>query len=206
MNARAADRSLARRRVKSRPRRRHRLRTAHRRRAPPAVEIVVASPLWRARRGCRPLLRRAIAAASRMTPAIAGDLAIVLTDDTAIRTLNRVWRRRDAPTNVLSFPAADGFLATLPASDLGTGSRRRAAPTRPLGDIVIAYETTAREARAGHKHFAHHLAHLAVHGFLHLAGYDHGSEHEADVMEGLEIAILARLSVPDPYGGRAAGR
>jgi probable rRNA maturation factor len=71
-----------------------------------------------------------------------------------------------------------------------------------LGDIVIAYETTEREARAEHKPFAHHLAHLAVHGFLHLAGYDHAAEDEADAMETLEAAILARLDVPDPYNAR----
>jgi rRNA maturation RNase YbeY len=68
-----------------------------------------------------------------------------------------------------------------------------------LGDIVIAYETTEREARAERKLFAHHLAHLAVHGFLHLAGYDHATERQAEAMEKLEAAILSRLDVPDPY-------
>ncbi len=68
-----------------------------------------------------------------------------------------------------------------------------------LGDIVIAYETTAREAAVENKPFMHHLAHLAVHGFLHLVGYDHAANEEADAMEGLEVAILARLDVPDPY-------
>jgi probable rRNA maturation factor len=73
-----------------------------------------------------------------------------------------------------------------------------------LGDIVIAYETTEREARAEHKPFAHHLAHLAVHGFLHLVGYDHAADDEANAMEGLETAILARLDVPNPYIARGA--
>jgi hypothetical protein len=67
---------------------------------------------------------------------------------------------------------------------------------------VIAYETTEREARAEHKPFAHHLAHLAVHGFLHLVGYDHEADDEANAMEGLETAILAGLDVPDPYVAR----
>ena len=75
---------------------------------------------------------------------------------------------------------------------------------RLLGDIVIAYETTDREARAEHKPFAHHLAHLAVHGFLHLAGYDHQADDEADAMEKLEILILAQLAIPDPYIARGA--
>ena len=96
----------------------------------------------------------------------------------------------DTATNVLSFPVRE------PSAARGT--------TRLLGDIVIAYETTEREARAEHKPFAHHLAHLAVHGFLHLAGYDHAAEAEAEAMETLETAILARLDVPDPYVGRHA--
>jgi probable rRNA maturation factor len=114
-----------------------------------------------------------------------GELAVVLTDDAAIRALNRDWRSKDAATNVLSFPAKEA-------------RPDRRAP-RLLGDIVIAYETVAREAAAEGKPFMHHLAHLAVHGFLHLVGYDHEANEDADAMEGLEIAILARLEVPDPY-------
>jgi len=79
----------------------------------------------------------------------------------------------------------------------------QAGPHRLLGDIVIAYETLAREARAERKRFDHHLAHLAVHGFLHLCGYDHESDRQAATMERLETAILARLGVPDPYIARA---
>jgi probable rRNA maturation factor len=74
-----------------------------------------------------------------------------------------------------------------------------------LGDIVVAYETTAKEARAENKPFDHHLVHLVVHGFLHLLGYDHESDGEAEEMEHLERKILARLNVPDPYGARDAG-
>jgi probable rRNA maturation factor len=96
-----------------------------------------------------------------------------------MRELNGRWRGRPEPTNVLSFPA--------------TGR------TETLGDIAIAYQTTAREAEAEGKPFADHLAHLAVHGFLHLLGYDHQSDAEAAAMERLEAAILARLGIGDPY-------
>jgi probable rRNA maturation factor len=160
---------------------------AVRRRTRPTIEIVIESPLWKRARNVKALLRRAITAAATAS-ATDGELAIVLTDDSAIRALNRDWRCKDTATNVLSFPAREAGQA-------------RGRP-RMLGDIVIAYETTEREARAEHKPFAHHLAHLAVHGFLHLAGYDHAAEDEADAMETLEAAILARLDVPDPYNAR----
>ena len=149
-----------------------------------AVDIVVESPLWKAQRGADAMLRRALAAAAALVPSD-GELAVVLTDDAAIRALNRDWRGKDAATNVLSFPAKEA-------------RPDRRAP-RLLGDIVIAYETVAREVAADGKPFMHHLAHLAVHGFLHLVGYDHEANGDADAMERLEIAILARLDVPDPY-------
>ena len=126
-----------------------------------------------------------------MVSASEGEVAVVLTDDCAIRALNRDWRSKDAATNVLSFPARESRAV-------------RGAPCL-LGDIVIAFETTEREARAEHKPFVHHLAHLAVHGFLHLAGYDHEADDEADAMERLETAILARLDMPDPYIARGGG-
>jgi probable rRNA maturation factor len=163
---------------------------ARSRRQTPTVDIVVVSPLWRTRRGVRAMLRRAIAAAASAALSPRGELAIVLTDDATIRALNRAWRAKDAVTNVLSFPAKE------PHPGRGT--------SRLLGDIVIAYETTQREARAERKPFAHHLAHLVVHGFLHLAGHDHQADDEAVAMERLEAAILARLDVPDPYITRGA--
>jgi probable rRNA maturation factor len=161
-----------------------------RRRAPPTVAIVVASPLWTAQRSVKALLRRAISEAASMVSTTECEIAVVLTDDSAIRALNRDWRCKDAATNVLSFPTKE------PRDARGT--------PRLLGDIVIAYETTKREARAEHKPFAHHLAHLAVHGFLHLAGYDHAADDEAAAMERLETAILARLDVPNPHVARGA--
>jgi probable rRNA maturation factor len=135
-----------------------------------------------------------------------GELAIVLTDDKAIRALNRDWRRKDAATNVLSFPAKNPVKKPTMKPTKNPSRKPRATRGTPhlLGDIVIAYETTEREARAEHKPFAHHLAHLAVHGFLHLVGYDHAADDEANAMEGLETAILARLDVPNPYIARGA--
>jgi probable rRNA maturation factor len=157
--------------------------------AEPALDIIVESPLWRARRGIKAVLQRAIRQAAAMSATNGGELAIVLTDDSAIRSLNRDWRGKDQPTNVLSFPAH------APSGSLP----RQAGRDRLLGDIVIAYETMAREALAEHRPFRHHLAHLAVHGFLHLLGHDHAAEAEADAMEALEVAVLARLNVPNPY-------
>jgi probable rRNA maturation factor len=180
-----------------RPARRQQARGRRRR---PAIDVMVASVLWRSQRNAKALVQRAIAAAASAVPADGGEVAIVLTDDSSIRTLNRNWRRKNAATNVLSFPAHGGLAPPLP------GSEKQRAPfgcvPRLLGDIVIAYETTEREARAERKPFAHHLTHLAVHGFLHLVGYDHVADEEAETMEGLETAILARLGVPDPYIAR----
>src|SRR5207248_6942435 len=118
-------------------------------------------------------------------PAADTELAVVLTDDAGIRALNRAWRGLDKPTNVLSFPAM-----SLPDRSQGP---------RTLGDIAIAYETARHEADAENKPFKHHLSHLAIHGFLHLIGYDHETDDEAELMEGLERQILAGLGIPDPY-------
>jgi probable rRNA maturation factor len=145
------------------------------------VEIIVKSLLWREQEGAEFWVRNALAAAAEHVAAPRGEVSVVLTDDSAIRSLNQKWRRLDTPTNVLSFPVKPGGAGPI------------------LGDIVIAYETTRREAEAGRKPFDHHLAHLAVHGFLHLLGHDHASDAEADAMERLESVILAELDVPDPY-------
>jgi probable rRNA maturation factor len=177
---------------------------ARRPQAGPAIDIMVDSPLWKAQRGVKAVLQRAIGEAAAMAATSGGELAIVLTDDSAIRALNRDWRGKDQPTNVLSFPALAPS-GSLPrkrgrvrmGDSRRTGARR--GPIRLIGDIVIAYETVAREAVAAQRPFRHHLAHLAVHGFLHLVGHDHAAEAAAHAMEALEIAVLARLSVPNPY-------
>jgi probable rRNA maturation factor len=154
-----------------------------------AVEILIESPSWAAQPQAEAIVRGALAQAALMLPPKPGEIAVVLSSDEAVRALNLRWRRIDAPTNVLSFPA--------PPQSSTANSDRNALP--PLGGIAIAYETVAREATAEGKPFGDHLAHLAVHGFLHLFGYDHDSDAAAQDMERLEARILERLGVPDPY-------
>jgi probable rRNA maturation factor len=154
------------------------------------IDFVVDSDLWKKHPDAQDTIRRAIAEAARAGAGLRGDLAVVLTDDAAMAALNKRWRGHDKATNVLSFPAQPGSGAEAPAH---------------LGDIVIAFETTAAEAERDVKPFAHHLAHLAVHGTLHLLGHDHESDREADAMERLETEILARIGVPDPYAGAPEG-
>jgi len=157
---------------------------------PPISEILVTAECWRTEAGAESVIRRAIAAAAEIAAADVGnaELAVMLTDDAGIRTLNTNWRGIDKPTNVLSFPALQ------PTGPGGSDN----AP-RMLGDIAIAYETTRREADDEQKPFDHHLSHLAVHGFLHLIGYDHENDADANAMESLEAKILAQLGIPDPY-------
>ncbi|MGE0665394.1 MAG: rRNA maturation RNase YbeY [Sphingomonadales bacterium] len=112
----------------------------------------------------------------------AAEVSVLFADDAFVRGLNARWRGQDKPTNVLSFPAAETGLAP-----------------RPLGDIVLACETVAREASEAGKPFGHHVAHLLVHGLLHLMGYDHETDEDAAVMEAREIRILETLDIPDPY-------
>jgi probable rRNA maturation factor len=115
------------------------------------------------------------------------ELGITLADAAEQQRLNRDYRGWDAPTNVLAFPAWE------PGARLPPG-----APVL-LGDIVLAFETVAREAAEQSKPVADHLRHLVVHGLLHLLGYDHTTQGQAATMEALETAILAKLGVPDPY-------
>lgn len=159
----------------------------------PMTDVLVVAECWQAEPDAESVIQRAIAAAAQITDAGDGEaeLAVMLTDDAGIRTLNLNWRGIDKPTNVLSFPA-------LPPTG---GGGPNDAP-RMLGDIAIAYETTRREADDEQKPFDHHLSHLAVHGFLHLMGYDHEKDDEAETMETLEQGILAQLGIPDPYAER----
>jgi probable rRNA maturation factor len=161
--------------------------------ATPVMDILVESKRWAAQPRAAGTIRKANVHAAKATSTGRSALAIVLTHDSAIRRLNRDWRGFDKPTNVLSFPAT--------AAPAPRGARRT---PKPLGDIVIAYETLSREARAERKPFLHHLAHLAIHGYLHLIGHDHDDDRDADAMERLEIRILAGLRIPDPYAERPA--
>jgi probable rRNA maturation factor len=165
-----------------------------RRAAAPSIDIQVMSPLWDAQPLAGQTIRDAIVAAAAARSTADGEVSIVLTDDKAIRTLNRDWRGIDKPTNVLSFPAAKARTKTKAS---GTNTM--------LGDIVIAYETLARECDDEDRVFLHHLAHLTVHGFLHLIGYDHQTETQAEEMEGLESKIMRAIKMPDPYLGRDFG-
>lgn len=113
------------------------------------------------------------------------ELSLVFTDDANIRTINAKWRHIDKATNVLSFPAFP----------MQPGQQ----PGPILGDIVIARETVQREAQEENKSFDDHLSHLIVHGLLHLTGYDHQNDDEAEQMESLERKILASLGISDPY-------
>lgn len=120
--------------------------------------------------------------------------SVLFTSDEEVHALNREWRAKDRPTNVLSFPMLmrDDLMALAPEG-----------PPEMLGDLALAHETCAREAAAKGVSLDHHAAHLLVHGFLHLAGYDHAlSDADADAMEALEIKALAQMGIADPYGGR----
>ena len=159
----------------------------------PMTEVLVVAECWQHEPDAEAVIQRAIVAAVESVDADVGDaeLAVMLTDDPGIRTLNNNWRGIDKPTNVLSFPA----LQT-------EGARKPGDAPRMLGDVAIAYETTRREADAEGKPFEHHLSHLAIHGFLHLIGYDHENDADADEMESLETEILQQLGIPDPYADR----
>ncbi len=152
------------------------------------IDLAEPCPLWREHLPEIELLvgdaaRAALAAEA--APEAGGELSLVLGDDALVQALNGRWRGRDAPTNVLSFSAAE---ASAPPD----------AP-RLLGDVVLAFETVAREAAAQGKPLADHLRHLVVHGVLHLRGFDHEEEDAARRMEALEIAVLAGLGVANPY-------
>jgi probable rRNA maturation factor len=141
----------------------------------PDIEVEVEDPAWNAVPEVEALVRRAALAARPD-----GGVVVLLADDDAVAELNQQFRHKAGPTNVLSFPAPEN-------------------PENLLGDIALAYGVCAREAAEQGKPLAHHLQHLVAHGVLHLLGYDHLTEAEAEEMEALERRILAGLGVPDPY-------
>lgn len=143
------------------------------------------------------LAAQAAEATAQVAPELANprlSASLVFTSNASIHELNRDWRGRDKPTNVLSFP----MLERDDLLDLAEGG-----PPELLGDIALAYETCAREAADKGISLQSHAAHLIVHGLLHLAGHDHEiSPADADAMEALEIKALALMGVADPYGDR----
>ncbi|MGH6836596.1 MAG: rRNA maturation RNase YbeY [Methylocella sp.] len=151
----------------------------------PAIDVAIEAEGWASLEDPSRLAEAAILAAIResgVSLAANTEISVLFCDDGFIRGLNRKWRGIDQPANVLSFP-----------------SKGNAAFAPLLGDIVIAFETAAREASEAGRPLRDHVAHLLVHGFLHLIGYDHIGAAEAEAMEALERASLGRLGIAAPF-------
>ena len=147
------------------------------------IDLRVADERWNVLGDCDRLAAHVLGlAASRL--GAAGEAAVLLTDDAEMHALNKQWRGMDKPTEVLSFP--------------GEGPEIPGQP-QYLGDIAIGYDTALRDAETMGRTFEGHIAHLLIHGFLHLMGYDHIEADDAKVMEPLEVELLAQLGWPDPY-------
>ncbi len=153
------------------------------------VDLAIENPSWTALGDLQTLAERAAEAALREAGFHSEEiteLSCLFSDDAAVQKLNAEWRGLDKPTNVLSFPA------TGPGAEL------------LLGDVVLAFETIAREAAADNKPIRDHVTHLIVHGVLHLVGHDHEVDEEADAMEALEARALQRLGLANPYAETGA--
>ena len=150
-------------------------------------DVAINADGWQSEHSLRMLVDRVLEATLHALEFddVDSELSLVFTDDANIRTINAKWRHIDKATNVLSFPAFP----------IQPGQR----PGPILGDIVIARETVQREAQEENKSFDDHLSHLIVHGLLHLTGYDHQNDEEAEQMESLERKILASLGISNPY-------
>lgn len=150
------------------------------------IDIVIADPRWEAEGDAlEARLHAAAAALASLTP-LEGEACLLLTDAAQMQELNREWRGKDRPTDVLSFEAGP--------------------EARPcLGDIAIGHETARQDASEMGKPFADHIAHLLVHGLLHLVGHTHENEDDAALMEGLERQALEKLGIPDPYSLQSGG-
>ncbi|KZL19591.1 Endoribonuclease YbeY [Pseudovibrio axinellae] len=154
---------------------------------PVHIDLLIEAGDWESEEMLETIATKAIEAAfstSDLSVIENTEVSLVFTDDAHIQELNKMWRQKDKPTNVLSFPGDD----------------KEEPPYGPLlGDIIIAKETLKREAVELDIPFEHHLTHLIVHGTLHLFGYDHQIDEEAEEMEAEERLILAKLQIPDPY-------
>ncbi len=147
-----------------------------------SIEVQVECARWKkawpgVARDMTDFLRRVAGRTDLLKTSPSGTVALVLADDTRLKNLNSTFRGKAKPTNVLSFPDSDF----------------------PPGGIAVAFETVSAEARAQGKSFVNHSKHMILHGFLHLLGYDHVKPREARLMEGMEIAILCDLGIPNPY-------
>ncbi len=156
------------------------------------IDCTIAHAPWRRTKSpagtARRAARAALAGAGVKTGAC--EISIVLSSDSEVQRLNAAWRGKDTPTNVLSFAAWD---AGGPPSPEGGNA---------LGDIILALETCRRDARDVGKPFEHHMAHLVVHGVLHLLGFDHKNDSEAEAMQAIETRVLSTMGIPDPYNPR----
>lgn len=161
----------------------------------PDVDVDIRCGLWHealpdvTQLCCQAAQAAAAFAGAGQTGLTGSEISVVLADDDFVQELNNSWRHQDSPTNVLAFPASDD---ETPATEI-----------RMLGDVVVAFQTSAREANEQGKTLNSHLAHLIVHGVLHLMGYDHMTDDDAEQMEGLEITILSRMGIRNPYGDRS---
>lgn len=143
------------------------------------IDVRVDREAWKAALGADPVrFARRVLRACAAAEGADGDVSVAFSDDETVAALNGQWRGKDKPTNVLSFPTAGGG---------------------DLGDIILALETVETEADAQGKTIAAHAAHLLTHGFLHLLGYDHEQDAEAEDMEAREREIMAALGFADPY-------
>lgn len=143
------------------------------------ITILTHDARWK---GLGPTVKRAVEAALAAKRVRKATVTVLLASDAEVKALNAQYRGKNKPTNVLSFP--DGTLS---------------GGTKHLGDIAMAFETIAREAAAQGKALKHHISHLSVHGVLHLLGHDHEAAADAKAMEALEIAILTRMGIANPY-------
>lgn len=174
------------------------------------VQVMVENSQWNIlgdREKIESTCKEAASVAASFTPALSGftlaqkaelGFSIMLADDETVQALNRDYRGKDKPTNVLSFPAFasnEGLKASLLPDYVPFETE-----AGYMGDMVLAYETIAREAQEQGKLFAHHFTHLVVHSFLHLLHYDHMTGEDAALMESLEVRILEKLSIANPYG------
>lgn len=157
-----------------------------------SVDLIIEDTRWEAL-GLEALAERAFAEVFHRLAIFGAEVSILACDDARIADLNAEFRGKAAATNVLSWPSEERS-APVP------GGQPLAPTDMELGDIAIAYETCAREAQAAGREMRDHVTHLLVHGALHLLGYDHIDDKDAALMEGLEVEILGKLGIADPYG------
>jgi len=162
---------------------------------------VSADDAWGDEAAWTDIAHKAMQSAAALTgyAAFDADVSLLLTDDEQVQQLNKQWRGKDRPTNVLSFPMLDTGALALASAPAAPAAGERQHSEMMLGDIALAYETCAAEADDKRITLQRHVTHLIIHGALHLLGYDHIVDSDAETMERLEIKALASLGLPNPY-------